>query len=131
MLKNFVNLIGILLICGCTTPNDVDHLAFMTLANRVKELEVQPKIATNTITQTVTNTITVTNTVTIKTIESVPSTLDVPPDTKERKTIWINLHNGSTRPITLRLYNGRWIGEQNEYYSDLPTQRTLEKLYAY
>jgi hypothetical protein len=72
----------------------------------------------------------------VTTMEAQTSTLnikasEVPPDTKDCKTIWINLRNGSVKPITLRQVNGRWIGEQNEYYSDFPTQRTLEKLYAY
>jgi hypothetical protein len=104
------SLLSSVLLCGCAT--NIDSQAFATLANRITQLEAT--IRTNATVATVS----------IK-------TTDIPTDTDDRKTIWIKLRNESTKPISLRQVNGRWVGEQNEYYSELPTQRTLEKLYAY
>lgn len=109
-IRSLVSVSSLLFVCGCATG--VDTQAFTTLANRITQLEAT--IHTNATVATVS----------IK-------TTDIPSDTDDRKTIWIKLRNKSVRPISLRQVNGRWQGEQNEFYSEFPTQRTLEKLYAY
>jgi uncharacterized protein YcfJ len=46
-------------------------------------------------------------------------------------TVWINNSNGSKTPVQLRMTEGgQYIGPRGEYYSSMPTEEQLRKVYG-
>jgi uncharacterized protein YcfJ len=47
-------------------------------------------------------------------------------------TVWIQNSNGSRTPVTLRqVEGGQYIGPRGEYYSAMPTEEQLRKVYGF
>ena len=45
------------------------------------------------------------------------------------KTVWLEMSNGSSRPVKFTMDDGRWVGPFGEYYNEEPTRDQIERLY--
>lgn len=50
----------------------------------------------------------------------------------QQQTVWIENSNGSKTPVILRrAQGGMWVGPRGEYYSSMPGQDQLKKIYGF
>jgi len=45
--------------------------------------------------------------------------------------VYVTNSNGSTTPVTLRRYGGRWVGPRGEEYSSIPSEQQLRAIYGF
>jgi hypothetical protein len=110
-------ILSLVLLCGCSTT--IDSTSFLILTQRVQKLEEEVKELKDIKKEP------------IAPVTPTMPTMPVKVEAVETKTVWIKNSNESTTPIILTFKAGRWQGMRGEFYNDLPSQRTLEKVYAF